>query len=83
MVKARLAMHSFQPDEMHQPIEAGMLIADETLRTGQAAIKEKDFRRFGLAVSALFIFITVVAIWLVIRRLEANGSGYLEAPPKN
>ncbi len=81
LIKARLALHSFQPEEMHQPIEAGMAIAGETLRTGQAALKEKDFRRFGLAVSALFIAITVAAIWLVIRRLEANGSGYLEAPP--
>jgi hypothetical protein len=80
LVKARLALHSFQPEGMHKPIEAGMAIADETLHAGQAALKEKDFRRFGLAVSALFIAITVAAIWLVIRRLEANGSGYLDAP---
>ena len=76
-------MHSFQPEEMHKPIEAGMAIAGETLRTGQAALKEKDVRRFGLAVSALFIAITLAAIWLLIRRLEADGSGYLEAPPKS
>ena len=83
LVKARLAMHSFQPEEMHEPIEAGMSIAGETLRAGQAALKEKDFRRFGLAISVLFIAITVAAIWLVIRRLEANGSGYLQTPPQN
>jgi predicted CXXCH cytochrome family protein len=82
LVKARLAMHSFQPEEMHQPIEAGMSIAEETSRAGQAALKEKDFRRLGLAISALFIAITVVAIWLSIRRVEANGSGYLETPPQ-
>jgi hypothetical protein len=83
LVKARLAMHSFHPEEMHQPIEAGMSIAGETLRAGEAALKEKNYRRFGLAVSVLFIAITVVAIFLVIRRLEANGSGYLAAPPKD
>ena len=81
LIKARLALHSFQPEDMHKPIEAGMAIAGETLRTGQAALKEKDFRRFGLAVSAVFIAITVAAIWLLIRRREADGSGYLDAPP--
>ncbi|HML18142.1 MAG TPA: cytochrome c3 family protein [Bryobacteraceae bacterium] len=83
LIKARLAMHSFHPEEMHQPIEAGMSIAGETLRAGQAALKERDFRRFGLAISVLFIIITVVALFLVIRRLEANGEGYLEAPPQH
>jgi di/tricarboxylate transporter len=50
------------------------------LRTGQAALKEKDFRRLGLAISALFIAVTLAAIWLLIRRIEANGSGYLDTP---
>jgi predicted CXXCH cytochrome family protein len=80
LIKARLAMHSFQPEDMHKPILAGMAIADETLRTGQAALKEKDFRRLGLAISALFIAVTLAAIWLLIRRIEANGSGYLDTP---
>ena len=83
LIKARLAMHLFQPEEMHKPIEAGMSIAGETLKAGQSALKEKDFRRFGLAISVLFILITVAAIWLVIRRLEANGSGYASAPPEH
>jgi hypothetical protein len=75
LVKARLALHAFQPEEMRKPIEAGMGIANETLRAGESALREKDFRRFGLAVSVGFIMITVAAIWLLLRRLEANGSG--------
>ncbi len=80
LVKARLALHSFRPEEMHPPIEAGMAIANETLRAGQAALHDKDVRRIGLAVSVFFIAITVLAIWLIIRRLEENGSGYVETP---
>ena len=80
LVKARLAMHEFQPQEMRKPIDAGLAIADETLRAGQAALHDKDVRRIGLAVSVFFISITVVALWLLIRRLEASGSGHLEAP---
>jgi Cytochrome c3/Doubled CXXCH motif (Paired_CXXCH_1) len=70
LIKSRLAMHSFQPEEMHKPIVAGMAIAGETLRAGEAALREKDVRRMGLAVSVVFIGITIIAIWALIRRIE-------------
>jgi hypothetical protein len=72
-VKARLAMHAFKPQEMKKPVDAGMAIAKETLRDGEAALREKDVRRFGLAISVVFIAITIAAIWFLIRRLEAGG----------
>lgn len=73
LVKARLALHAFQPAEMRKPIDAGMAIANETLRAGEAALHEKDIRRFGLAASVIFIGITIAAIWMFLRRIEANG----------
>jgi len=73
LVKARLALHSFQPAEMRKPIEAGMAIANETLRAGQDALHEKDVRRMGLAASVVFIGITILAIWALIRRIESRG----------
>jgi predicted CXXCH cytochrome family protein len=73
LIKARLALHAFQPGEMRKPIDAGMAIAEETRRAGEAALREKDIRRLGLAVSVVFISITVAAIWLLIRRLEGTG----------
>jgi len=78
LVKARLALHAFQPEEMHKPIAEGMAIAAETQKAGQSALHDKDIRRLGLAISVFLIGITVLAIRLVIRQLEANGSGYLE-----
>jgi predicted CXXCH cytochrome family protein len=72
LIKARLALHSFQPEEMKKPIDAGMAIANQTLRAGQDALHEKDVRRMGLAMSVLFIGITILAIWALIRRIEAN-----------
>lgn len=74
LVKARLALHSFQPEEMKKPIDAGMLIAGETLRAGQDALHEKDVRRMGLAASVVFIGITILAIWALIRRIEGDSS---------
>jgi predicted CXXCH cytochrome family protein len=79
LVKARLMMHSFRIEDMSKPVEAGMGVAAETLRAGQAALHDKDVRRMGLAVSVFFIAITVAAIWLLLRRQESDGSGYIEA----
>jgi len=74
LVKARLALHSFEPEQMKKPIEAGMAIANETLRASQDALHEKDVRRMGLAVSVIFIGITILAIWVLIRRIESNDA---------
>jgi len=79
LVNAKLPMHTFNPDEMHKPILAGMAIADETLKVGQAALREKNYRRWGLAVSSLLIAITLAAIWFLLRRMEAGGAGYRPA----
>jgi hypothetical protein len=62
-----------------KPIEAGMAIANETLRAGQDALREKDYRRWGLAVSVLLIGITILAIWALIRRLESNRAAWRDA----
>jgi hypothetical protein len=72
LVKARLALHSFRPEEVRKPYEAGIAIAGETLKAGQDALREKDSRRMGLAVSVIVIGITILAIWALIRRLEAG-----------
>jgi len=78
LVKARLAMHSFQPEEMHKPIEAGMAIAQETLRAGQTALHEKDVRRMGLAISVVFIGFTIIAILALIRRIEFGAKPLIQ-----
>jgi len=74
LVKSRLALHSMRSDDVRQPIDAGMAIAKETLQAGQAALREKDFRRYGLAVSVILIAIAILAIRSLIRRIEANGA---------
>lgn len=72
LVKSRLALHAINPGEMRKPIDAGMAIAKETQAAGQAALREKDFRRWGLAVSVLLIGIAILAIRFLIRRIEAR-----------
>ena len=72
LVKARLALHSMKPSEVEQPVEAGMAIAKSTRKAGEFALHEKDVRRMGLAVSVLLIGIAILAIRLLLRRIEGN-----------
>jgi predicted CXXCH cytochrome family protein len=72
VVKARLAVHAFQSAAVEKPAHEGLAIAAETLRAGQAALKERDSRRIGLAISLISILITMGGLWLAIRTLEAK-----------
>lgn len=75
LVKARLALHGINAAEMKKSIDQGMSIAGETLQAGQAALREKDTRRLGLAVSVVLIGIAMLAVWILIRRLEGGEAG--------
>jgi hypothetical protein len=72
LVKARLALHSMKPAEMQKPVEEGMAIAKATQKAGEFALHEKDTRRMGLAVSVLLIGIAILAIRLLLRRMESH-----------
>jgi hypothetical protein len=72
LVKARLALHSMKPADVRNPVEAGMVIARSTQKAGEFALHEKDTRRMGLAVSVLLIGIAILAIRLLLRRIEGN-----------
>ena len=72
LVKARLAFHSMKPADVEHPVEAGMAIARSTQKAGEFALHEKDVRRMGLAVSVLLIGIAILAIRLLLRRMESN-----------
>jgi hypothetical protein len=74
LVKAQLALHSMNPADMQQPVEAGMAIARSTQKAGEFALHEKDRRRLGLAVSVLLIGIVILAIRLLLRRMEGNST---------
>ena len=72
LVKSRLVVHSMQLDEMRKSIEIGTAIAKETLQAGQAALREKDVRRIGLAISVLLIAIAILAIRILLNRIESD-----------
>jgi predicted CXXCH cytochrome family protein len=67
LVKARANVHAFAIEAVSQPVQAGLAIAAEDYRAGEAALKEKYIRRVGLAFSLAAILVTMAGLWLMIR----------------
>jgi hypothetical protein len=74
LTKARVTIHSFQPQLIDQDIQAGLKIAAKDLQAGKNALSERDYRRRGLGITVIFILITGVGLFLYIRQMEGNAA---------
>jgi hypothetical protein len=72
LTKARVSIHSVQLAAVDKNIDAGMKVAETAYKAGQAALAEASYRRRGLGLSLIFIFATVVGLYLVIRQIERD-----------
>ena len=70
MVKARVAVHAFNPAAVEKPVSEGLKIAAGTYLAGQQALEERQRRRLGLGVSLVTIALTLAGLWLAVKRLE-------------
>ncbi len=70
LVKARVAVHSFDLDAVREPTDEGFTIAAETHQAGEEALRERGFRRLGLLLALLAIVATMAGLWLAIRAIE-------------
>ncbi len=68
LMKARVAVHSFDVTTVDQNIQAGLEITRRTYRAGLDALAELRYRRRGLAVSLVTIACVLAGLWLWIRR---------------
>jgi len=76
LIKARVTIHSFQPDKVEQDTQAGMKVADKTYKAGLQALAERDYRRKGLGLSLITIVAVLIGLWMYIRQIESrNQSG--------
>jgi len=73
LVKARVAVHNFRTEAVAKAVNEGLAITADTFRSGQSALKERDFRRLGLAVSLSAILVTMAGLWMAIRRIESRS----------
>lgn len=70
LVKARVAVHAFDPAAVNEPVSQGLKVAEATYRSGVDALAEGNRRRVGLGISLITIVITMAGLWLAIRRIE-------------
>lgn len=73
LTKARVTIHSFQPDLVQGDIQEGLKIAARNLQAGQNALAERDYRRKGLGFALIFILMTVLGLFLYIRQIERDA----------
>jgi Cytochrome c3 len=74
LTKARVTIHSFQKQLVEQDIQEGLKFASKSLAGGKAALAEREYRRRGLGLSLIFIFATVLGLYLYIRKIERTSS---------
>ena len=74
LTKARVTIHSFQAELVNQDIQAGLKVAAANLEAGKGALRERNYRRVGLAVSVFFILVVLVGLRAYIRLIEKNAN---------
>lgn len=73
LTKACVSVHTFAATPVHADVDSGLKITAKTYGEGQAALRERDYRRTGLGMSLVAIVFVVVALRLYIREIEKNG----------
>lgn len=69
-IKARVQVHAFRTEAVKEPVTRGLDMARKGRQTGLDALRERNIRRLGLAVSLVAMAITLAGLWMAVRRLE-------------
>ncbi len=72
LTKARVEIHTVDLARVDPDIQAGLQVTQKTWSAGQAALAEKSYRKKGLLLSVLAIFVVLIGLWLKIRDLESG-----------
>lgn len=72
LIKARVNIHAFNSKPVEESVAKGLTISDKTYEAGVAALRERDFRRKGLAVSLIAIVLVLVGLYFTIRQIEVK-----------
>jgi hypothetical protein len=75
LTKARVTIHGVQAEAVDQNIQAGLKVTQKTWQAGLGALAELRFRRKGLAISTAAILLVLIALALLIRKLESQNAG--------
>ena len=74
LIKARAAIHGFDQTILDKEIEPGLKMSEKAYARGLKAMDELQYRRKGLAVSALIILAFIVGLVFKVRQMERKQS---------
>ena len=72
LIKSRTMVHSLSVDKLNEVTTEGNGLASSALSIGIAALDELQFRRKGLAISLIFIFVLALGVYMKIREVDKN-----------
>jgi len=72
LIKARVAVHSFNPADVGKFTGQGIEISRKAYQAGVAALQERNFRRKGLALALIAILLAITGLYLKIRKMESH-----------
>lgn len=70
LLMARIKIHQFNVDTVMEETNSGMKIVEDSIKKGNEALEEWQFRRKGLLVALGFIIFTIILLVLKIRSLN-------------
>jgi predicted CXXCH cytochrome family protein len=70
LIFARNLIHSFSLVEIEEKVKEGEKVTDEVILAGEAALREAKFRKTGLIIATVFIFLLAMALYLKIRQID-------------
>jgi predicted CXXCH cytochrome family protein len=73
LIKAEVGLHSFDPAVVASEVKKGLTESESSHRGGEQALKERDVRRKGLALSLVSIAAVMLGLWLKVRQIETRG----------
>src|SRR6476646_10410366 len=72
LTKARVTIHSANVERVQQDIKPGMVAAARNYEAGKEALKERNYRRFGLGISLIAIAIVLIGLKLYLKQIESG-----------
>jgi len=72
LILVRNLTHELSLSEIEEKIDEGKKVIGEVKASGEAALKEAKFRKTGLVVATVFIFLLALALYLKIRELQSK-----------
>jgi predicted CXXCH cytochrome family protein len=72
LTKARVTIHSVNVARVQQDIQPGLVAADKNYEAGKEALKERNYRRYGLGLSLIAIAIVITGLKMYLKQIESG-----------